>query len=430
MTLLYRLLARLGLHHTPAPAPAPAPATPDAAAPVGGPTGVHALNTKDEVGEGTDRVPPFQVVGRQILCAGVPFKVAGANQGTWGKAQERDYAWLKARGCNTVRMPWLRWNGDWGHDGVGVDSRDDQSPVGFDPAYLDRSIQEAKWAVAAGLKIWGFIDSNFGQSSIQDGQTTLDLANALKYTHDPAYPPSAFTVAGGGRNFITDPPTRARYWNVWRVVMQRLKDENLLQHCVALELQPEMLADQWAPQWLAGLQMFYREGHGVIREFSRYKPVVMGGQAYRSGQLEEVYAGLSDLDGVIWTADLFMHVNTVTPDGSGAHSPNIAQWTKNADILKNFGITHNVPAISQQCAVETKTDTLAHDGLKAIIAHQRECDGCIQWQVRQNNDDNVPQAFDSYGLIITHKADGSDIFKLDEIALWQSLWMAGTQLTN
>jgi Cellulase (glycosyl hydrolase family 5) len=267
-----------------------------------------------------------QIVGSQILDKNsVPLQLRGMNWGSFAESQPGDAADDVAQGATVVRVP-LRW---WGVYGAGIESRLDSATgtARINPTVLDRFDQDIAQLATAGLWILPFIDSNCGQSALQNAETV-------------AYCDSTGPFAVNGRNFFTDPTERAHFIEVWKFMAQRLAS---VPRILAFELLPEPLDGRDAT-WSDDTRDFYRELIAAIRTVDTRTPFLVGPRdGYKIDNAAE--ALLPERTDCIYTGNM---LNPVVQ--------NVSLLPGRFKVLTDMRAASNVPILVQQLGRDSAAD--------------------------------------------------------------------------
>jgi hypothetical protein len=273
-----------------------------------------------------------KISGTQILDgSNQPLYLQGVNFGSWGRYQPGDAALIKSWGANCVRLPLLRWWGEYGQ--ASIEARDDlQSATSLiKPANIALSIDILQEVQAAGLWIIGFIDSNCGQNGLQPGAPAYcDIGNAYPVT---------------GRNFWSDLAEREKFKNVWRYMAMLLRG---VKRIAMFELCPEPLEGRDST-WAAPTRDFYRDIIAAVRPVDPFTQFLTGPRgAYDVDLIDEAW--LPERGDVAVTGNWLNSVTTNT----GPLAPR-------AKAMTDVRAARNVPVIVQQLGRNSSADpTLAY----------------------------------------------------------------------
>ena len=334
--------------------------------------------------------------GSQMLTPeGSSIVLRGINEGTWGEMRDYDAATIKTQGAQVVRLL-IRWWGLYGS--TDVESRSDANPGHFDPAHVNRLLQEIQWCTDAGLWVVVAIDSNCGQNGLQN----TDMAAYCDATG--SYP--------GGRNFWTDLTQRQRFKEAWIYLAGLLKTKP---NIAFYELLPEPLQGRDSTHG-AEVSAFYQELMTAIEDHAgdTRTPFLVGPRdAYNITLCNEAYIADSRWrNRVVYTGNLFIHT-------SGTQAQNLAVLETRLGALATMKSTHNVPVFIQQYGVRTADDpdTFYLDaGLSRMNAAGI---GYTGWQWRQNT-----ASPDEYAVVLTDAKTGQDVVKTAVLAVYSKYWKA------
>lgn len=306
--------------------------------------------------------PRLRIEGRRLIKPnGREWRGRGVSFGSFGEDVPEDVPAVAALGCSVVRIP-LRW---WGlHGEPGIDSREDRAY-----AFLRRSNWRA-WldlivaVSAAGLWVVPAIDSNCGQSGIQDVET-------MRYC-DP------YGVFGAvGRNFWTDKPMRALFATVWQHVAAYLRT---IPRIAFLEIQPEPLSGR-DERHAKPCADFYRYLADAIREADPDTPLLSGPRnAYDIRLCREAH--LPERGDMVYTGNL---LNQWVRD-PGKFDEGLAELVAMRD-------EYDVPVWVQQVGRKSEDDADLSAMQHALEAMNAAEVGFAWWQYKQNT--STP---DSYAL--------------------------------
>ncbi|MES2127104.1 MAG: cellulase family glycosylhydrolase [Pseudomonadota bacterium] len=319
----------------------------------------------------------------------------GINEGTWGKMRSSDAAAIAAQGGNVVRVL-IRWWGLYG--GTDVESRADTAPGHFKPDHLAQFLTEIQWCIDAGLWVVPVIDSNCGQSGIQNAATA-------QYC-DPSgsYP--------GGRNFWTDLTQRQLFKESWIYLAGILKDKP---NIAFYELLPEPLSGRDV-SYGDDVSAFYQELMAAIDETAGDKrtPFLVGARdAYNINLCDEAYiAAPRWANRVVYTGNLFIHTGKTQAE-------NIADLESRLGALVAMRSKRNVPVFIQQFGVRSGDDPAGFyldAGLSRMTAAGV---GYTGWQWRQNT-----SSPDEYAVVVEDPNTGADIVKTTVLATYSTYWRA------
>ncbi len=319
----------------------------------------------------------------------------GINEGTWGEMKSGDAPAIAAQGGKVVRVL-IRWWGLYGSSDV--ESRADPSPGHFKPDHLAQFLREVQWCIDAGLWVIPVIDSNCGQSGIQD------TGMALYCDPSGSYP--------GGRNFWTDLSQRQLFKDAWVYLAGVLKDYPKI---AFYELLPEPLAGRDS-SYGKDVSAFYQELMTAIEDQAGDKrtPFLIGARdAYNINLCDEAYVAAARwTNRVVYTGNLFIRTNNAQAD-------NIANLESRLGALVKMKTSRNVPVFIQQFGVRTGDDPgnfYLNAGLSRLNAAGV---GYTGWQWRQNTPSR-----DEYALIIKDPQTGADVVKTDVLAVYSTYWKA------
>jgi Cellulase (glycosyl hydrolase family 5) len=335
----------------------------------------------------TELPPRLSCVGPVLVTPnGKPITLRGINLGAVGEDSPQDAVSIAALGANCARVA-LRW---WGHHGdPSVDARDND---GF--AFLRRSaftdwLDKITACSQAGLWVVPFIDSNCGQSGMQNPQTV-------------AYCDPHRTWGAAGRNFYTDASMRRLFTQiVWPAAAARLRT---IARIAMLEVHPEPAPGR-GPEYIALVERVQREAIEAIRAVDADTPFLLGARdAYDIQHCREAH--LPERDDCVYTGNLLSQWVT-----------NEDKFAKGLDALARMRQERNVPVFVQQLGRKSGNDRdLAH--MRAALEKMEEADiGYAWWQWKQNT-----TSADDYGLNYKDPNGNGWVQKADEVAALEQAW--------
>jgi hypothetical protein len=232
--------------------------------------------------------PRLRVEGSRLIKPnGHEWTGHGVSFGNFWLDVPQDAIEVQALGLNTVRIC-LRW---WGKFPTKsgkpqIDSRDNNAFSFIARQHFQNWLDLITQASAAGLWVVPFIDSNCGQSGIQDPGT-------MAYC-DP------YGVFGAhGRNFWSDRPMRKMFATLWQTAAEALR---MLPRIAMLEIQPEPL-DGRGPEWAGPVRDFYNYMADAIRDVDSDTPFLVGARdSYKITFCEEAYT--AHRDDFVYTGNL------------------------------------------------------------------------------------------------------------------------------
>jgi hypothetical protein len=315
----------------------------------------------------------LRVKGQKIIGPdGKAVRLRGPNWGRWGTAVQQD-AWdAKAQGATCVRIP-LRW---WGlYASKDVDSRNDASNDSYfinpdNLAILDEMI---RWASEAGLHIILFVDSDCGQNGLQDGDPPGWFPGGTPAYCDPdgLYP--------NGHNFWTDLEARAKFFRVLQFVARRYGNNPWLG---IFEPLPEPNPSSAS---LKEINAFYVEAVAAVRLILPHIPILVGGRRYGASNINPSF--MDGFDGIVYTADMFLHI------GGATMADNLAEFASRIGMLQTFQAAHDVAIFIQQTGVQSGDDDADHTALRSTL-DQLNAAG-FGWAYWEERDSPNP---DGYGI--------------------------------
>lgn len=326
---------------------------------------------------------------------GKPIVLRGMNEGTWGEMRSQDAANIAAQGAGVVRGL-IRWWGKYGR--AGIDSHSDAAAGHFDPDHLAQFLREVQWCIDAGLWVIPVIDSDCGQSGMQD-------AGTITYC-------SAQHAVEGEYNFWTDPPMRQFFKEAWIHLAGILKTYPQI---AFYELLPEPLADRDS-SYAPAVSAFYQELMVAIEEVARdtRTPFLVGARdAYNITLCDEAYMPEPRwANRVVYIGNLFIRTHF--------------KQQENIDILESrlaalvaMKTTRNVPVFIQQFGVRTGDDPTGFY-LEAGLSRMHAAGiGYAGWQWRQNSSN-----MQEYAIIVIDAVTGEERIKTDVLALYAKYWQA------
>jgi hypothetical protein len=325
--------------------------------------------------------------GNLIKPNGNPIILKGTCYGSWGEDDALDATPIRALGANCLRIC-LRWHGQWGR--AEVDCRDDVGFALLSRPHLQRWFEQIESAVAAGMWVIPFIDSNCGQSGRQN-------ADMVRYC-DPYG-----SWGAAGRNFYTDASLRKIFAEiVWPTVAARLRT---IAKIAMLEIHPEP-AIGCGPEYAPLVAQVQRECIEAIRKVDRDTPILLGPRdAYQIDYCDEAW--LQERDDVVYTGNLLSH-RVINP----------AKFDAGLAKLVEMRERRLVPIHVQQLGRRTVDDPTLSHLRRALTRLEHEAVGYSHWQWKQNTSDPGEYALNY------KSADDPDVWvqKADEVALLQEFW--------
>lgn len=324
---------------------------------------------------------------------GSAVMLRGINEGTWGEMQSFDGATIAKQGGNVVRVL-IRWWGLYGSPDV--ESRADAAPGHFKPDHLAQFLKEVQWCIDAGLWVVPVIDSNCGQSGVQNQD--------MRRYCDPrgAYP--------SGHNFWTDLGQRQLFKEAWIYLAGVLKNYPQI---AFYELLPEPLANSTAVD-AALVSAFYQELMAGIEDGTgdTRTPFLVGARnAYDITLCDEAYIAVPRwANRVVYTGNLFIH-----PSGSPADT--VAKFESRLAALSSMKSTRNVPVFVQQFGVRTGDDPTGFYLEAGLSRLNAAAIGYTGWQWRQNT-----SSMNEYAVVVRDAITGADIVKTQVLALYAKYW--------
>lgn len=342
--------------------------------------------------------PRLSFRGSQMFTPdGAPIILRGMNEGTWGEMRSYDAKAIADQGAKVVRVL-IRWWGLYGSPDVESRSNDPSARGHFDPAHLAQFLTEVQWCIDAGLWVIPVIDSNCGQSGVQN----TDMVHYCD-------PTGSFP---GGHNFWTDLTQRQLFKEAWIYLAGILKS---YKNIAFYELLPEPLAGRDA-SYASQVSAFYQEVMTAIEDIAgdTHTPFLVGARdAYNINLCDEAYISAPRwANRVVYTGNLFIRT-------TGTQAQNLANIDSRLAALVSMKTNRNVPVFIQQYGVRTADDpdTFYLDyGLSRMNAAGV---GYTGWQWRQNTTNPG-----EYAVVVLDPNTGQDIVKTDVLAVYSKYWKA------
>jgi hypothetical protein len=314
----------------------------------------------------------LSVSGPDILGPdGSKVILRGWNWGEWGTEQPSDASDNAMQGATIVRIP-LRW---WGPYPTGVDARLDSDPGHIEAGHLaalDKTIGDA---IAAGLWVDLFVDSNCGQ-----GSPSLDTIANCGTGSD-----------GTAANFENDAASLKAFTEMWTFLAGHYATWPKI---AMYEILPEpnwgCSAGGGCSNWV-GFAEFYANEIPALRVADPVTPILIGpGGGYDIQKIDT--ALVTGFPNLIYTGDLLSHAASLSTSIPAATA---------------FRSKNNVPVFIQQVGVK-KSDANAEATLNSVLGGLRDAGiGWTWWTYRE------PRAATGDGFAPWYSADGGKTWMED-----------------